>query len=47
MIRRLLLAALLFFAPAPAMAWWEYGHETVARIAWLEAAPPRAPNCAG
>lgn len=39
MIRLLVLAALLFFAPAPAMAWWEYGHETVARIAWLEASP--------
>lgn len=31
------LAALLL--PSPAMAWWEYGHETVARIAWLEASP--------
>ena len=39
MIRRLLLAALLFLAPARAMAWWEYGHETVARIAWLEMSP--------
>ena len=32
----LLLALLL---PSPAMAWWEYGHETVARIAWLEVRP--------
>ncbi|HST37006.1 MAG TPA: S1/P1 nuclease [Allosphingosinicella sp.] len=39
MIKRLLFAALLFLAPAPAMAWWEYGHETVARIAWLEMSP--------
>jgi hypothetical protein len=42
MIKRLLprfalLLVLLF--PAPALAWWEYGHETVARIAWLEASP--------
>ena len=35
--RLALLAALLL--PSPAMAWWEYGHETVARIAWLEASP--------
>jgi hypothetical protein len=33
----LLLAILLF--PTPALAWWEYGHETVARIAWLEMRP--------
>ncbi len=41
MIRRLLLllALALFAAPSPALAWWEYGHETVARIAWLEASP--------
>ncbi len=38
MIRRLLALA-LFLLPAPAFAWWEYGHETVARIAWLEASP--------
>ena len=29
------LFALVSFA-APAQAYWEYGHETVARIAWLE-----------
>jgi hypothetical protein len=29
----------LLAAPSPALAWWEYGHETVARIAWLEASP--------
>ena len=42
MIRiRLLLAALiaLFTAASPAAAWWEYGHQTVAAIAYLEAAP--------
>jgi hypothetical protein len=39
MIRRLLIAVLILLAPAPAMAWWEYGHETVARIAWLEVSP--------
>ena len=39
MIRRLLVVLLLALAPTPASAWWEYGHETVARIAWLEASP--------
>lgn len=39
MIRRLLLLLALLAAPSPALAWWEYGHETVARIAWLEASP--------
>ncbi|HYN45182.1 MAG TPA: S1/P1 nuclease [Allosphingosinicella sp.] len=28
-----------FLLPSPALAWWEYGHETVARIAWLSASP--------
>lgn len=37
--RPLLLAFALLLAPAPALAWWEYGHETVARIAWIEASP--------
>ena len=32
------LLALFSFA-APAQAYWEYGHETVARIAWLEMRP--------
>jgi len=32
-----LLLALL--APAPSLAWWEYGHQTVGRIAWMEIAP--------
>ncbi|HYJ53181.1 MAG TPA: S1/P1 nuclease [Allosphingosinicella sp.] len=39
MIRRLLLALALVLASAPALAWWEYGHETVATIAWLKASP--------
>ena len=29
----------LLSVPSPALAWWEYGHETVARIAWLEMRP--------
>jgi len=29
----------LVLAPTPAFAWWEYGHQTVARIAWLEVTP--------
>ncbi|HVF37628.1 MAG TPA: S1/P1 nuclease, partial [Sphingomicrobium sp.] len=32
------LVALCSFA-SPAQAYWEYGHETVARIAWLEIRP--------
>ena len=39
MILRLLAAMLLALAPAPALAWWDYGHETVATIAWLDSAP--------
>ena len=39
MLPRFLLALALLLAPAPGLAWWEYGHETVARIAWLEASP--------
>lgn len=41
MIKRLLapLALLLLSIPAPAFAWWEYGHETVARIAYLSVNP--------
>lgn len=40
-IRRLpvLAAALLLLAPAPAAAWWEYGHETVADIAERNVTP--------
>jgi hypothetical protein len=32
-IRLLLALAVAIFAASPAAAWWEYGHETVARIA--------------
>ena len=32
------LFALFSFA-VPAQAYWEYGHETVARIAWLQMRP--------
>lgn len=39
MIRRLVLLAAMLSAAAPANAWWEYGHESVARIAALEAKP--------
>lgn len=34
---RFILAILLAVLPAPALAWWDYGHKTVARIAWQEA----------
>jgi hypothetical protein len=30
---------LLALAPAPAAAWWEYGHHTIARIAMIEVQP--------
>ena len=36
---RLILPLLLLLLPAPALAWWDYGHETVARIAWSEVRP--------
>ncbi len=36
---KLLLLLLLGFAAAPASAWWEYGHETIARIAMMEVQP--------
>ncbi|HYI48277.1 MAG TPA: S1/P1 nuclease [Allosphingosinicella sp.] len=38
-MRRLLFALLLAFGASPASAWWEYGHETVARIAYLNVSP--------
>ena len=38
LLRLTLLAALLGLS-APASAWWDYGHETVARIALDEASP--------
>ena len=39
MIRRLILVLLIALAPSPALAWWEYGHETVAQIAYLNVSP--------
>ena len=42
MIRRLLALATLFaalLAPATASAYWEYGHETIGRIAYLNVKP--------
>jgi hypothetical protein len=42
MIARLLAPILLILAllsPTPALAWWEYGHETVARIAQANIRP--------
>lgn len=39
MIRRLILILLVALAPSPAFAWWEYGHETVATIAYLNVSP--------
>jgi hypothetical protein len=36
---RLLALALLLFATAPAKAWWDFGHETVATIAWDHVKP--------
>lgn len=32
-MNRLLIALMLLLAPTPALAWWEYGHQTVATIA--------------
>lgn len=39
MIRTFLAALALLFATAPASAYWEYGHETVAEIAWANIKP--------
>lgn len=39
MTLRVLLACLLLLLPSPAFAWWDYGHQTIARIAWAEASP--------
>ena len=40
-MRRLIIlfAAIAALLPAPAAAWWEYGHHVVARIAMMEASP--------
>ncbi len=39
MLIRLLALVLALTLAAPASAYWEYGHETVAKIAWLNAQP--------
>ncbi|WP_206185360.1 S1/P1 nuclease [Sphingosinicella sp. CPCC 101087] len=39
MLRRFALLLILLLAPRPALAWWEYGHETVALIAEREVRP--------
>ena len=36
---RLLMGLLVALLPTPALAWWEYGHETVAKIALAEVKP--------
>jgi hypothetical protein len=38
-LARICFALALLIAASPAPAWWEYGHETVARIAWLNVSP--------
>lgn len=37
-MKRLLLA-LVALLPTPAQAWWDYGHKTIAAIAWAEVRP--------
>jgi hypothetical protein len=39
-------ALALFSFTAPAQAYWEYGHESVARIAWLQMRPDTRANVA-
>jgi nuclease S1 len=39
MLKRLLPLLALLLLPAPASAWWEYGHESVASVAALEVKP--------
>jgi S1/P1 Nuclease len=39
MNKRLLAALLLIFAATPALAWWDFGHKTVATIAWDHVKP--------
>ena len=36
---RFVLATLLAIMPASAQAWWDYGHKTIAAIAWAEVKP--------
>jgi len=42
MLTRVALLLALLLAPAPAAAWWEYGHYTVGRIAMMTAKPETA-----
>ena len=39
LLKRLIALFVLAAMPAPAAAWWEYGHETVAEIARMNLAP--------
>lgn len=39
MLKRLFALAALALLASPAAAWWEYGHESVGRVAWLEIRP--------
>lgn len=47
MLCRLSAALSLAFAAAPASAWWEYGHETVATIARMNVSPQARREIAG
>jgi hypothetical protein len=38
-VKRLFALLALALAASPAAAWWEYGHYSVARVAWLDAKP--------
>jgi hypothetical protein len=39
MLKRLLALLALLLLASPASAWWEYGHYSVARVAWLDVEP--------
>ncbi len=44
-MKRFLISIVLLFAPlAPAQAYWEYGHETVAHIAQANMSPKARTN---
>ena len=44
-MKRLLISLLVLFAPlAPVQAYWEYGHETVAKIAQANMSPNARAN---